>query len=403
MRCFADTSVDILLDSASGTRRDERSPMFLAWRELSFARSRFGLMGGVVALIAVLVVLLSGLSSGLVNDGVSGLQRLPATAFAFAGGTKTDSAFSRSTIDVAEVEAWRGRAGVADAAPFGNLLVNAKNQAGLPVDLALFGVEADSFLAPQAVQGEALGTTPDGIVVSRTALDAGLAIGDVITVDRLGTTMTVIGATNDQHTFGHVDVAYVPLHLWQELHAGAGPGDPVRADAYSEATAVALRAADGATIDLAAGDAALGTTSMTLAASFAASPGYTAETSTLMLIQAFLYAISALVVGSFFMVWTIHRQHELAVLRAMGASTSYLLRDGLVQALIILVGATALGVGVGVAGGGLLSGTSMPFALEAPAIGLGSGLLVVLGMIGAAAAIVRITRIDPLTALGGQR
>ena len=50
--------------------------MFLALRELRFARWRFTLVGSVVALITVLVVLLSGLSSGLVNDGVSGLQRL---------------------------------------------------------------------------------------------------------------------------------------------------------------------------------------------------------------------------------------------------------------------------------------------------------------------------------------
>jgi putative ABC transport system permease protein len=41
--------------------------MFLAVRELRFARGRFTLMGIVIALIAVLVVLLSGLSSGLVT------------------------------------------------------------------------------------------------------------------------------------------------------------------------------------------------------------------------------------------------------------------------------------------------------------------------------------------------
>jgi putative ABC transport system permease protein len=57
--------------------------MFLALRELTFARTRFGLMGAVIALIAVLMVMLSGLSVGLVNDGVSGLQKLPVTAFAF--------------------------------------------------------------------------------------------------------------------------------------------------------------------------------------------------------------------------------------------------------------------------------------------------------------------------------
>lgn len=377
--------------------------MFLALRELSFARSRFGLMGGVVALIAILVVLLSGLSSGLVNDGVSGLQRLPVDAFAFAGGTKTDSAFSRSTIDVAVVDEWKARDGVADAAAFGNLLVNAKNQDDVPVDLALFGVEPDSFLAPPVARGDELGATANGLVVSRTALDTGIEIGDILTVDRLGTELTVVGVTDDQRTFGHVDVAYVPLPMWQELHSGAKPGEPVREGAYSEATAVALVAAAGTTLDLAAGDAALGTTSMALADSFGASPGYTAEISTLLLIQVFLYAISALVVGAFFTVWTIQRRHELAVLRAMGASTAYLLRDGLAQALIVLVASTAVGIAIGVAGGGALATTSMPFALEAPAIGLGAALLVVLGMIGAAAATVRITRIDPLAALGGQR
>jgi putative ABC transport system permease protein len=60
------------------------------------------------------------------------------------------------------------------------------------------------------------------------------------------------------------------------------------------------------------------TTSMTLKESFDASPGYTAETSTLQLIQVFLYLISALVVGAFFTVLTIQRRGEIAVLRALG-------------------------------------------------------------------------------------
>ena len=51
--------------------------MFLGLRGLRFARMRFALMGAVVALIAVLMVLLSGLSVGLVNDGVSGLKKAP--------------------------------------------------------------------------------------------------------------------------------------------------------------------------------------------------------------------------------------------------------------------------------------------------------------------------------------
>lgn len=376
--------------------------MFLALRELRFARSRFSLMGGVVALIAVLMVILSGLSSGLVNDGVSGLKNQPVDAFAFADGTKTDSAFSRSIVDLGQVTTWAAQPDVADAAPFGSMLVNAHSSADAPVDLALFGVEPGSFIDPQVADGQALGA-PDGIVVSQTVLDDGLAIGDTVTIDRIGTTLTIIGTTGNQHTFGHVDVAYLPLTTWQEIHSGAAAGEEVRPDAYTEASAVALRAVDGATLDLAAGDAAAGTSSMTLTESFGASPGYSAETSTLMLIQVFLYAISALVVGAFFTVWTIQRRQELAVLRAMGGSTGYLMRDGLAQALIVLVLASAVGVALGVAGGSLLSGTAMPFALEAPAIALAFALLVVLGTVGAAFAIARIAKVDPLKALGGQR
>jgi len=376
--------------------------MFLALRELRFARSRFSLMGGVVALIAVLMVMLSGLSSGLVNDGVSGLKAQPVDAFAFAEGTKTDSAFSRSVVDLAQVDAWAGRPDVAAAEPLGSMLINAHTSTDVPVDLALFGVVPGSFLEPEAAEGQALGD-PHGIVVSDTVLEDGLAIGDTVTVDRVGTELTIIGSTGNQHTFGHVDVAYLPLTTWQEIHSGSAVGEEVRADAYTEASAIALQAADGQSIDLAAGDAAVGTSSMTLTDSFGASPGYTAETSTLMLIQVFLYAISALVVGAFFTVWTIQRRHELAVLRAMGGSTGYLMRDGLAQAFIVLLVSTVAGVAVGLGMGALLTGTSMPFALEAPAIGLAFVLLIGLGLIGAAFAIARIAKVDPLKALGGQR
>ena len=47
--------------------------MFLALRSLQFQRARFALIGLVISLLALLTVMLSGLSTGLVNDGVSGL------------------------------------------------------------------------------------------------------------------------------------------------------------------------------------------------------------------------------------------------------------------------------------------------------------------------------------------
>lgn len=376
--------------------------MFLALRELAFARTRFGLMGAVIALIAVLMVLLSGLSSGLVVDGVSGLMRSPVDAVAFSEGTKTDSAFTRSEVTAAQAQTWAEQDDVADAELLGTSIVNAKNDDGTALDLTLFGVVPDGFVVPEAADGRGL-TTPGDAVLSSSARDEGVEIGDVITLDRLGTTLTVVGFTADQRTFGHVDIAFVPLTTWQEVHAGTTAGEQPDPAAYDVASVVALRGVDGQTPDLAAGDAAAGTSARTLEAAFDSSPGYSAELMTMELIKAFLYAISALVVGAFFTLWTVQRTRELAVMRAMGASTRFLLTDGVLQAAILLVISLTVGVSVGLVFGSLLEGTGMPFALETGPILTGAGLLLGLGLAGAAVATVRIASIDPVTALGENR
>lgn len=378
--------------------------MFLAIRELRFARGRFGLMGAVVALIAVLMVMLSGLSSGLVNDGVSGLKSLPVTAFAFDEGTRTDNAFSRSVVDAVQVETWQSQPGVSHAEAVGAGMTNATTEDGTQIDLSLFGIQPDSFLLPDVSEGKTLaGLT--GIVVSETAKDEGLEVGTVITLDRIDTELEVVGFTEGQATFGHVDMAYLHLDTWRLIASGAAQAgfptqEQVDALDFDVASVIAIQAEDG--FDFSSADLAAATTTVALQESFNSSPGYEAETLTLSMIQVFLYAICALVVGAFFTVWTIQRQHELAVLRALGAPGQYLLRDSLSQASILLVTFTAVGVGVGVAFGAAMP-AGMPFALEVTPILTSSLLTIALGLFGAAVAILRITRIDPLTALGGQR
>jgi putative ABC transport system permease protein len=377
-------------------------PSFLALRELSFARGRFILMGVVVALITVLMVLLSGLSVGLVNDGDSGLKRLPVTSFAFQDGVEKSAAFSRSVVRTDAVDVWARQPGVAEAAPFGNTLVNGRTERGVDIDLALFGVEQGSFLDPDVDQGARL-SEEGQVVLAGSAADQGIAVGDTVTLDPSGQELAVVGILDGQHTFGHVDVGYVTLRSWQQAKAGLGDGDPLPAAVQKEATAVAVRAAPGADVDLAAGDADAGTTSMTREESYVASPGYTAETSTLQLIRVFLYLISALVVGAFFTVLTIQRKGEIAVLRALGASTGYLLLESLLQSVVLLVASAALGIAAGLGLGGAVAAANLPFSLEAGPVLGATALLVVLGMAGAAVAVLRITRVDPLTALGASR
>ena len=89
-------------------------------------------------------------------------------------------------------------------------------------------MEPDSFLAPEGLP-ELSGAPRDGaptetkheVVVSSTLVDEGIALGDIITIDRLEIPLEVVGFTDEQRTFGHVDIAYLPIDVWQEVHAGA--------------------------------------------------------------------------------------------------------------------------------------------------------------------------------------
>src|SRR5699024_10087386 len=245
-----------------------------------------------------------------------GLKKLPAAHVAFQQELGPGAACSRSLVEADAAAVWAEVDGVDDAAPLGNTLINGRSDTGVEIDLALLGTAPDSFLAPVPAEGAPLGPA-HGIVVSETVLGERIGLGDTITVTPLGTELTVIGVLDGQHTFGHVDVAYVPLSTWQEITAGIRPGEQAPDRIYTQATAIALA---GDQIEVAAGDPAAGTTTITREDSYDASPGFSAEMSTLSMIEAFLYAICALVVGAFFTVVTIQRRHEIAVLRAMGAS-----------------------------------------------------------------------------------
>ncbi|MEU1027100.1 ABC transporter permease, partial [Streptomyces sp. NPDC005904] len=197
--------------------------------------------------------------------------------------------------------------------------------------------------------------------------------------------------------YSHTPGGWISLDDWQRLGRGGGRGP----SGEQQATVIALRTGDG--VDLAAGDQAAGTATKSRDGALSAIGSYQAENGSLQLMRGFLFVISALVIGAFFTVWTIQRGTDIAVLKALGASTPYLLRDALGQAVAMLVVGTAVGSGIAAAAGGVISGGDVPFVLE-PATVLGpAGVMIALGAVGAGLSVRRITAVDPLVALGSAR
>ncbi|MFC9410037.1 ABC transporter permease [[Kitasatospora] papulosa] len=367
--------------------------MFVAWRDLRFAKGRFALMGTVVVLITLLVGLLSGLTAGLARENTSAVTGLEADRLAFAAPPDgRPVSFTDSAVGERAWRTWAGRPGVTAAEPVGIRTLDAATGDGRrTAAVSAFGVRPDGGLAP--------GTVATGrVVLSRPAADGlGAAPGDTV---RLGGSEMTVGAVAGDASYSHTPVVWTSLDDWQHF-GGSGGSERDRPDG-GRATVIAL-STHGA--DLATGDEAAGTRTLTLDESLTAIGSYQAENGSLQLMRGFLFAISALVVGAFFTVWTIQRGADVAVLKALGASTPYLLRDALGQAVVMLAAGTAVGTALAAGIGALVGGGegAVPFVLDPSTVLVPAAVMIVLGVLGAALSIRRITAVDPLVALGSAR
>ncbi|EFL38796.1 ABC transporter, permease, partial [Streptomyces griseoflavus Tu4000] len=165
--------------------------MFVAWRDLTFAKGRFALMGAVVVLITLLVGLLSGLTAGLARQNVSAVTGLPADRLAFAapaGGQ--DLSYADSVVTEAQWRHWARVPGVTRAEPLGITTTRA-NAGDRSAGVSVFGVLPGSPLAPAGERVE------DGTVVLSTAAAGELGVGEGDAVTLAGRELTVAAARGD--------------------------------------------------------------------------------------------------------------------------------------------------------------------------------------------------------------
>lgn len=404
--------------------------MFVALRDLRFARGRFLLIGAVVTLITVLVGFLSGLTGGLATQNISGILALPADRLAFTVPSGDDApSFSTSAPTRDQADTIAAMPGVSRVDPLGISQLRAESATtgtavavfGVPADFSVSGpvgdtagsaalsdgtnafsasAEGASANSPSAegtntISESALGTnafsapSEGTIALSATAaaeLDAD--IGDEVTI--AGTSFRVETVGPDAW-YSHTPVVEVRITDWRALAEATGSPDAF-------ATVLAVSGAP----DWAAVDAEAGVVSETLVGSLTALSAFRSEVGSLLLMVAMLFGISGLVIGAFFTVWTMQRQGDVAVLKALGASTRSLARDALGQALLVLLVGIGIGIGL-VAILGALAGQALPFLISPLTTLVPGAIMIALGLAGAAFALRSVTSADPLTALGGNR
>lgn len=358
--------------------------MFVALRDIKFAKGRFALIATVVTLITLLVGFLTGLAAGLGNQNISSILNMKADSIVFSVPEEGETLeWNESVITDDMVKTWQNTPGVENAVPLS--IQRSKAEANRDAGVVLFGTPKSEDAAGEAPSGNGM------VVLSRNAAeDLEASAGDSVTI---GTKDYTVEHVSSELWYEHAPIIHMTLSDadYYSNSVGQGPAQP---------NVLLVEGSPEAGADAVNNEA--GTVSKSVLSSLTALEIFKSEVGSLGLMIGMLVGISALVIGAFFTVWTIQRKPDVAVLKAMGVSTKALLKDSLSQACIILL----IGIGVGTAATiilGSLAGEALPFVMNFMTMGVPAILMFITGLAGAGFALRSVVKADPLNALNASR
>ncbi|OZB98765.1 ABC transporter permease [Paenibacillus sp. XY044] len=370
--------------------------MYLALREIRFAKGRYTLIAAIMLLISFLVLFVTGLAQGLAYDNAASIQNIPASHFVLEQGS--DHRFTRSQIGGEKLEQIRSVVGESNAEPLGVQMTNVVLSGDIQkIDVALLAVNPQGWLAPDVTMG-----TPDkqekgGIVVDEKLAEHGVKIGSVLVDQASGTRWTVTGFVKNE-SFSHAPAVFLNKEEWMALHSPtsvqSGSGGAEEKTVYN---AVAVKATGGQVSEIQS--AVPNVEIIKKAEAVSAIPGYKEEQGSLLMMIAFLFVISAFVLAVFFYVITIQKTSQFGILKAIGTRTAYLAGSVTLQVLLLSAFSLAVSLFLVKVLEMALPG-SMPFQLGADMLALTCGAFIAMSLAGSLFSVWKVARIDALDAIG---
>ena len=366
----------------------------LALRELIVRRLQYALISAVITLIAYLVLMVTGLGLGLYVLAGTALLNLNSDAIVYSRGA--DLSVLRSELGDEAIREASAQPGVEASAPLGYAAAAIQDGAGHVTTAAVIGYVPGTIGEPATVAGRSLLPYEDrAMLADRGFLRAsGLKIGDTVRIPaRLQLLEFRITGEIEQGNFFFQPAVYVLREAWRDIRYG------VTDEFTPDANILLLQ---GAGLDGLEGANWIAVSKET---AFANIDGVAAQQSTVDSLRYMGLVIGAMVVGIFFYVLTLQKIGQIGMLKAIGAPSVYLIRQGLVQVLIVTTSATAVAVALATGTGYALnvSSAAVPVHFTTQAM-LSTGIsIVVAGLLGAALSIWQIGRTDPLIALQQQQ
>lgn len=378
---------------------------YLAFKEIGHNKGRYLLIALIVALITTLVLFIAALAEGLGDGNREYIEKLTGELLVYQ--ENVDLSIGASRLDRSKLYAVRRVPGVADAAQinFSNATV-VFDDGREPLDVSLIGVEPGKPGEPPAYVGQGLSRDRgnEAILDRNVAVRTGLDVGDTVVIKVIQGTkeeqyaLTVAGISDGQQYFLQPSV-FVPYLTWEKIRPQGG-GEPAQGDLVSNILAV--KVADPAQVDAVKSRLVAEVAGIEVAdrvTAYEATPGYSAQQSTLNTQRYFTLLIGILVLGGFFQIQTLQKVAQIGMLKAIGTTNSVVALAAITQ----IVAVNALGVLIGAAGSLLLSLTfpvQVPIVFTADAVIATVTALLIIGPLGGLVSVWALTRVEPLRALG---
>ena len=343
--------------------------LFLAWKEIRYAKMKFLLITGIITLITSLVLSISGLANGLSVDNASAIKNM--TAKTYIVEESDQHQLERSMMIPDEVDAVQG------GSPLGLKMVEMMHD-GEAVNISLFSLDKESPFMPAGEENVEL--APYEILADPSLKGEGYKTGDSLTFQ--DKKWVIRGFTEKRFSYGHTPAMFTSMETWKDF-------------LKDDLTYQAVLFTDFEGVDIPSKlDAASKEDILSNV------PGYSAEQGSLKMMVIFLLIISAIVLATFFYVMTLQKLHQYGVLKAIGAKAGMLLRALFIQISILSIFGILTGNTLTYGLTQLIPG-DVPFELSSGMILLNSGLILVMAWIGSLLSFRSIMKVDPLEAIGG--
>ncbi|MDO4926935.1 MAG: ABC transporter permease [Turicibacter sp.] len=353
--------------------------MFLAMKELKHNKSKYALIMTILVLLTFLVLFLAGLANGLGSATSALIKNAEATHYLIS--EDADELITRSQLTE---DQWLQLTKKTEAATPLNISRAAmmKREDDKKIDITYVAVDPNAFMMPSIIDGASLAEeSTNEIVLNNTFEAEGIQIGDMIIDPTSNIEFKVVGFVKDQ-LYAHSNVGFVTLQTFKEMRPNQGyHGFALKGDQASELI-----------LDK--------TTNLTKNEVIKNIPGYAQEQATISMILIVLLLISAVILAVFFYVMTIQKIPQFGTLKALGIQMKSLRFMVLTQVLMIAGISMVLGNVLTFALASVLPST-MPFTLNVSTAALISVIFVVIALLSNLFTMSKISKVDPLMAIGG--